>query len=85
MNNKPMPLTDKEIRQIASLKAIQQMWGAESVEDMVDMLRDQVYAVKFSYVSGGPGYVGDYYILQGDALNEPLQLIRDAAGQVVVL
>ena len=27
-----------------------------------------VYGVKFHFVSGSPGYIGDIYILQGDVL-----------------
>ena len=35
------------------------------------------YGAKVDFVSGGPGYVGDSYVLQGDALGEPLSLIRE--------
>ncbi len=39
----------------------------------------QSYCVKFDFVSGGPGYCGDLFIIQGDALSEapPVSLIRD--------
>jgi hypothetical protein len=40
------------------------------------MLDTQVYAVKFKYQSGGPGYIGDLYILVGDTPDEPVRLIR---------
>ena len=43
------------------------MWGAENAAEMEEMLDTKVYAVKFNYHSGSPGYVGDYFILQGDA------------------
>jgi hypothetical protein len=37
-----------------------------------------VYGVKFEYSCGiAPGYVGDLYILHGDALGEPMTLIRE--------
>jgi len=35
------------------------------------------YGAKVDFVSGGLGYVGDPYVLQGDALGEPLSLIRE--------
>ena len=35
-----------------------------------------VYGVKFDFASGAPGYVGDLYILHGDALGEPMVFIR---------
>ena len=43
------------------------------------------YGVKFSY-SGGmmPGYVGDLYIVSGDALGAPFSLIREDGKLVVV-
>jgi hypothetical protein len=44
---------------------------------MANILEHVAYAVKFHYVSGSLGYVGDYYIIQGDALGEnPGQVIR---------
>ncbi len=43
-----------------------------------EQFASRVYGVKFHFVSGGPGYVGDLFILQGDALSEsaPIALIR---------
>jgi hypothetical protein len=76
MNNKPMPLTHDEIEEIAGIENIQQMWGAFDAAEMADTLENHVYAVKFNFHSGGPGYVGEYFILAGDALGEPVQLIR---------
>jgi hypothetical protein len=76
MDTKPKALTSKEIKEIAGMDAIRQMWGAESVAEMEEMLDTQVYAVKFTYQSGGPGYIGDLYILVGDTPDEPVRLIR---------
>jgi len=76
MNNKPKALTSDEIKEISSIEVIQQMWGAVDAADMTDVLENHVYAVKFDFHSGGPGYVGEYFILAGDALGEPVQLIR---------
>jgi len=46
----------------------------ETPEEFADM----VCGVKFDFVSGSPGYVGDLYILYGDALSgEPMVLIRE--------
>jgi hypothetical protein len=76
MDNKPNVLSRDEIKEIAAIEDIQQMWGAENSADMEALLEETVYAVKFNFISGAPGYVGDYFILAGDALGEPLQLIR---------
>ncbi|MGA8615991.1 MAG: hypothetical protein WB760_30760 [Xanthobacteraceae bacterium] len=85
MDNKPSALTSKEIKEIAAMEDIRQMWGAENAAEMEQMLETTVYAAKFNYHSGSPGYVGDYFILQGDALGEALELIRNKAGQLVII
>jgi hypothetical protein len=85
MNNKPMALTSKEIKEMAAIEDIQQMWGAENAAEMEETLDTTVYAVKFDYMSGSPGYVGDYFILQGDALGEALELVRNKDGAIIIL
>jgi hypothetical protein len=76
MDNKPIALTNDEIKEIAAIEDIQQMWGAQSAEEMESVLQDSAYAVKFYFISGGPGYVGDLYVLFGDSPGEPVRLIR---------
>jgi hypothetical protein len=76
MTNKPIALSRQEIKEIAAVEDIRQMWGAQDATEMETMLDTTVYAVKFEFHSGSPGYVGDYFILAGDALGEPIQLIR---------
>jgi hypothetical protein len=85
MNNKPSALTSQEIKEIGAIEDIQQMWGAENAAEMEELLNNTVYAVKFDYQSGSPGYVGDYFILQGDALGEALELIRNKDGAITLL
>ena len=81
MANRPLALTTDEINEIASLKAIQESWGATSAAEMEEILSAELYAVKFNYQSGSPGYVGDLFILQGDALGEPFELVRNKVRQ----
>ena len=86
MNNKPIALTSADIKEIADFEAIQELWGAENAAEMADILEHTAYAVKFEYVSGSPGYVGDYYIIQGDALGEnPVQMIRQEGNLLRIL
>jgi len=84
MDTRPHPLTAEEIKEIAALHDVQEMWGARNANEMADMLNDSVYAVKFDFHSGSPGYIGDLYILQGDALtgDPPVTLKRDDGGQL---
>lgn len=56
--------------------AIRESWGIED-DETPEQFADMVYGVKFSFSSAmAPGYVGDLYILHGDALGEPLVLVR---------
>ena len=66
IRNKPMELTASEWQEVMEFPAVKEAWGLteESLEDFMGM----VYAVKFQFHSGSPGYVGDLYIVQGDVL-----------------
>lgn len=74
----PQALTEAEMREVAELKDVREMWGAETPAEFIEFLETCVYAVKFNFESGSPGYCGDYILLQGDALMEesPVKLIR---------
>ena len=60
------------------IEDIRQMWGLET-ETTPEEFSDIVYGVKFDFVSGSPGYVGDLFIIQGDTLigAPPVMLTRD--------
>jgi len=85
-DTKPRPLTSDEWKEIIAIPAIRDAWGLE--EDMTpDEFESIVYAAKFNYVSGSPGYIGDLFILQGDVLSDgsPIILKRDKAGKLVLV
>jgi hypothetical protein len=52
-----------------------QCWGLAD-DASVDEFRSLVYGVKFDYMSGGPGYFGDLYLIQDDSLQPPLAFTR---------
>lgn len=62
------------------------MWGMQDGESFTDFAGGNIYGVKFDFHSGAPGYVGDLYILQGDALtgDPPVMLKRDRFGALAV-
>jgi hypothetical protein len=74
--NKPNELSMAEWREIMAVPAVREAWGigeGETPEQFAEM----AYGVRFRFSPGmAPGYVGDLYILQGDALGEPMSLIR---------
>jgi hypothetical protein len=80
--NTPKHISLAEWTEIIQLPVIRESWGLDEKETP-EQFADKVYGVKFDFMSGGPGYAGDLYILHGDALGEPVVLIRKA-GRLVV-
>ena len=82
---RPHLLSDKEWAEIVALPVIREAWGLED-DATPEEFAAQVYAAKFHFHSGGPGYVGDLYILQGDALtgDAPMVLLRAPGGKLAL-
>jgi len=70
-----MQLSETEWREIIAIPEVREGWGLED-DVTVDDFRSLVYGVKFDYITGGPGYFGDLYIVQDDSLQSPLAFIR---------
>ncbi len=77
MKTEPITISDKEWEEITNLPEVLEAWGWTKAEMTVQNFKSVVYGVKFDFVSGSPGYVGDLFILLGDALSDPMTLIRD--------
>ena len=82
--NQPQRLSEEETREICQIGFIRESWGARNAEEMRQIFDDSIYAVKFAFVSGSPGYIGDLYILQGDVLtgDAPIILLREKGGKL---
>ena len=85
-DTKPYPLTLAEWKEIMAIPAIRESWGIEDGTTPADFAAE-VYAAKFNFVSGSPGYVGDLFILQGSHLtgDAPFVLHRGEAGKLIIL
>jgi hypothetical protein len=85
-DTEPHSLSSAEWQEIMTIPVIRESWGIEDSTSMSDF-SSQVYAARFDFVSGSPGYVGDLFILQGDTLtgDAPFVLRRDDAGNLIVL
>ena len=83
-DTKPYPLTKAEWKEIMEIPDIRESWGIQE-DETVDDFSAQVYAARFKFVSGSPGYVGDLFILQGSYLtgDAPLVLRRDKKGKLI--
>jgi hypothetical protein len=83
-DTKPYPLTSAEWQEVMAIPAIRESWGIED-DSILSDFSSRVYAAKFKFVSGGPGYVGDLYILQGDGGEAPIVLHRDGRGKLILI
>lgn len=74
--NKPLEISIDEWKEIMQVPEVRESWGLE--KETPEEFAELVYGVKFKFVSGSPGYVGDIFILQGDYLtgDAPFVLIR---------
>jgi len=79
----PHPLTSAEWREIMRIPLIRELWGL-SEDATPEEFSSLVYAAKFHFFSGSPGYVGEPFILQGDHLtgDPPILLRRDQNGEL---
>jgi hypothetical protein len=75
MTNKPLALMGNELKELAAHPGLQEMWGADNSAEMETILR-HIYTVKFEFVSGGPGYVGDLFLIHGDVLDSTIPVVR---------
>lgn len=80
----PHPLSREEWLELMSLPEVRESWGLEEGETP-EHFASMVYAARFDFVSGHPGYVGKLYMVQGDTLtgDTPFVFIRDRAGKLV--
>ena len=73
-----------EWKAIMALPIIREVWGI-SDNETPEQFADMAYGVKFTFSPGtAPGYIGDLYILQGDALGEPMSIVRENGKLVVI-
>lgn len=85
LGRNPKNITESEWKEIVALPAIRDAWALDDDPDPLEFA-SLVYGAKFDFVSGGPGYVGDMYVIQGDALTKvsPIVLRRDRGGRLIV-
>jgi hypothetical protein len=83
--NKPHAITRKEWAKIIKVPEVIEGWGIEP-DETPEFLADMIYGVRFDFISGGPGYVGPLYLLQGDGDpgTAPVALIK-RGGELVAL
>jgi len=85
-DTKPYQLTPAKWKEIMTIPEIRESWGLADDATPTDFAAE-VYAAKFNFVSGSPGYVGDLFILQGSNLtgDAPFVLQRGEGGKLIIL
>ena len=75
--NKPIEITLPEWKEIMDIEEVKDSWGLEN--ETPEEFASLAYGVKFDFMSGSPGYVGDLYIVQADCLtgDPPWVFIRE--------
>ena len=68
--NKPFEISAAEWQEIIQVPQVRDSWGLGG-DETAEEFSKMIYGVKFEFVSGGPGYVGDLYILHGDSFGGP--------------
>jgi hypothetical protein len=80
----PHPITIEEWEQIIAVPAIREAWGL--ADETTEEFASRVYGAKFDFSSGSPGYFGELYILQGDALTgAPPIVLRRGDNDVLIV
>lgn len=82
---RPHPLSSEEWAELIAVPEVRESWGLEE-DTTPEEFASRVYAVKFHFHSGSPGYVGDLFIVQGDVLtgDAPFMIVREK-GKLVLL
>jgi len=79
----PCALSSEDWTEVLGVPEVREAWGLET-DETPETFASRVYAAKFDFVSGGPGYCGDLYMLYGDALTDspPMILMRNRDGKL---
>ena len=84
MNYKPKPLTKSEWSEIVKIREVREGYGIEDKTDE-EAFAAGSYAAKFEYMSDGPGYAGELYVILGGVPEcPPLVIIRSEGNLIAV-
>lgn len=73
--HQPRALLPKDWAEIAKLPAVRQAWGLAD-DDGGNDLASMCYGATFQFVTGGPGWAGELFIVHDDAFGGPPFVFR---------
>ena len=71
----PQPISSQEWEEIAAVPYVREAWGLLD-DESGEHLASVCYGAKFDFVTGGPGWAGDIYIIHDDAFGGPPVVLR---------
>ena len=74
-HHEPKPLSIDEWNEIASFQDVREGWGLADNEAGLQ-LASVCYGAKFDFVTGGPGWAGDLFVIHDDAFGGPPFVFR---------
>ena len=80
--NVPHRILIPEWQEIMHVPEIRESW--DLTDETPEQFADLAYGAHFNFTRGGPGYVGDLFVLHGDAMGEPMTLIRKDGKLIVI-
>ncbi|MDQ3816382.1 MAG: hypothetical protein M3362_01675 [Acidobacteriota bacterium] len=82
-STKPIEITTAEWCEIMDIPGMRDACGI--TDESPEEFANTIYGVKFDFVDGSPGYVGDLYILQGRSLTgDPPMVIGRVNGKLTI-
>jgi hypothetical protein len=84
MDYTPKKLTPKEWSEIVKIPDVREGFGLEDEEDE-KAFKSSAYAVRFNYMSDGPGYAGDLFVLLGGVPECPPMVIIRRGDRLLVV
>ena len=73
----PRTLSPQEWEEIAAVPYVREAWGL-SDDESGEHLASVCYGAKFDFVTGGPGWAGDIFVIHDDAFGGPPVVFRRA-------
>lgn len=78
----PQKLNEKEIDELAQLILDDGTFGCETLDEAKDYVLDYPTAKFTNYITDGPGYSGDIYVLTG-GIPHTSTIVRDKTGNMI--